>query len=152
MASATLGRAVWRRVDEDPFDLVALGRLEHLGNVALDGLERQGVVMAQQIPQPQRALRIVIDEQAAPRRPVDMRGEVRRERAFARAAFTRCKDQDIHANAPQRLRGTSCSKRRRIAYAEKAAQPDESTVMKNAIMDRCERCVVRDERLFMTVS
>ncbi len=80
-------RNVRRRVDEHPFDVVPLGLLDGMGDAAFHRSYRQRIVVAQFIPKRERALRIVVNQQTRPRRPVHMDCKVSRQSAFARASL-----------------------------------------------------------------
>jgi len=61
-------------------------------------LQRQFGVVAQLVPERQRALWISVDEQTRPRGFVGIGGQMRRQRALAGSTLAGSKDDDIHAN------------------------------------------------------
>jgi hypothetical protein len=76
--------AVCQRI---PFNSISLCLFKNIRDAAFHDLEWQGIVFAQFIPKPERARRILVNEQALPRLPVHMGSEVSGQRAFARAAL-----------------------------------------------------------------
>src|SRR3954470_24937689 len=99
IASST-SREVRRRVEQHPFISVAPGGGDDAADGVHRGLDRRLVGPTQLVPQRQRPLRIGIDEQdwlAC----LDLRSEMCGQGTLARAAFTRCKNNDVHTLALQ---------------------------------------------------
>ena len=75
IASSTTAE-IWRRVDEHPFDAVALGGSDDAADGIHRGLDRRLVGAAQFVPERKRALRIGIDQQNGLRCLVNMGSEM----------------------------------------------------------------------------
>src|SRR6202022_2901019 len=93
------GRHVRRRIDEYPFDAVALGGADDPADGIDGGFDRRLVGAAQLVPQGPRPLRIGINKQTGLRCLMDMGSEMGSQGTLSRATLTRCENNDIHTLA-----------------------------------------------------
>src|ERR671913_1445463 len=89
-------RDLGRRVDEGPFETLAPGLVESLGDCARARPKGWVFALAELMPGRNRALRIAIHEKRRARSPACMNRKMCGQRALPRPAFARCENKDIH--------------------------------------------------------
>ena len=90
------GGDVGGRVDKDPVHVPPLRLLQDIGEFSFDPLDRKRGLLAQRVPQRQRSLRILIDQQTTLHFSVRVQRKMHGQSALPRAALSGRKSKDVH--------------------------------------------------------
>src|SRR5262245_27230246 len=90
------GGDIGGRVDKDPVHVPPLRLLQDVGEFSFDPLDRKRGRLAQRVPQRQRSLRILINQQTTLQFSVRVQRKMRGLSALPRATFSRRKCKDVH--------------------------------------------------------